>query len=39
MSSNTTPGPIATAVGPVDIALAGSADLDDVLEVLNETAR
>ena len=38
MSSNTT-GPIATAVGPVDIALAGSADLDDVLEVLNEAAR
>jgi GNAT superfamily N-acetyltransferase len=38
MSSNTI-GPIATAVGPVDIALAGSADLDDVLEVLNETAR
>ena len=38
MSSNTT-GPIATAIGPVDIALAGPADLDDVLEVLNETAR
>jgi GNAT superfamily N-acetyltransferase len=38
MSSNTT-GPIATAIGPVDIVLAGPADLDDVLEVLNETAR
>ena len=38
MSSNTTE-PIATAVGPVDIALAGPSDLDDVLDVLNETAR
>ncbi len=38
MSSNTT-GPIATAIGSVDIALAGPADLDDVLDILNETAR
>jgi ribosomal protein S18 acetylase RimI-like enzyme len=38
MSSNTT-GPIATAIGSVAIALAGPADLDDVLDVLNETAR
>ena len=38
MSSNAT-GPIATAVGPVDIALAAPADLDDVLDILNETAR
>jgi ribosomal protein S18 acetylase RimI-like enzyme len=38
MSSNTIE-PIATAIGPVDIALAGPADLDDVLDILNETAR
>ena len=38
MSSNTT-GPIATAIGPVDIALAAPADLDDVLDILNETAQ
>jgi hypothetical protein len=38
MSSNTTE-PIATAIGSVDIALAGPADLDDVLDILSETAR
>jgi len=31
--------PIATAIGPVEIRLATDADLDDVLEVLNEAAR
>ena len=36
MSSNTI-GLIATAIGPVDIALAGPADLGDVLGILDET--
>ena len=31
--------PIATAIGSVEITLAVSADIDDVLDVLNEAAR
>ncbi len=31
--------PIATAIGPVEIALAVDADLDDVLDILKESAR
>jgi hypothetical protein len=31
--------PIATAIGSVEICLATPADLDDVLDILNETAR
>ena len=31
--------PIATAIGSVEITLAVSADIDDVLDVLNESAR
>jgi hypothetical protein len=37
--SSTTIEPIATAIGSVEIALAGPADLDDVLDILNESAR
>ena len=31
--------PIATAIGPVEIALVVLDDLDDVLDILNEAAR
>jgi GNAT superfamily N-acetyltransferase len=37
MSSNAEP--IATAIGSVEITLALPADIDDVLDILNETAR
>jgi GNAT superfamily N-acetyltransferase len=37
--SQTTAEPIGTAIGPVEFALASPADIDDVLEILNEAAR
>jgi GNAT superfamily N-acetyltransferase len=36
---NPTAEPIATAIGSVEISLAIPADLDDVLDILNEAAR
>jgi GNAT superfamily N-acetyltransferase len=36
---NLTAEPIATAIGSVEICLATSADLDDVLDILNAAAR
>ncbi|MGH7925089.1 MAG: GNAT family N-acetyltransferase, partial [Candidatus Binatus sp.] len=37
--SSTTIEPIATTIGSVELTLAVPADLDDLLEVLNESAR